>query len=168
MTPIRKKNKSLISVIAALTIPVIPSPTRTGGSRIISHRLIDRFPPSTSLRRCVDGRLYLLGVRGNHSFPQDKYRLNYNLYFYSFPSPYWGRGYDNGANSITKVIINVFIAQVKVDFMSGWQELYIGPMAVFDYIDGRNFEKPNYGKEWLRELTIPSSLGIFLSFYDFP
>ena len=28
---------------------------------------------------------YLLGVRGNHLFPQDKYRLNYNLYFYSFP-----------------------------------------------------------------------------------
>ena len=42
---------------------------------------------------------YLLGVRGNHLFPQEKYRLNYNLYFYSFPSLYWGRGYDNGANS---------------------------------------------------------------------
>ena len=25
---------------------------------------------------------YLLGVRGNHLFPQEKYRLNYNLYFY--------------------------------------------------------------------------------------
>lgn len=37
---------------------------------------------------------YLLGVRGNHLFPQEKYRLNYNLYFYSFPSLYWGRGYD--------------------------------------------------------------------------
>lgn len=35
---------------------------------------------------------YLLGVRGNHLFPQEKYRLNYNLYFYSFPSLYWGRG----------------------------------------------------------------------------
>ena len=39
---------------------------------------------------------YLLGVRGNHLFPQDKYRLDYNLYFYSFPSLYWGRGYANG------------------------------------------------------------------------
>ena len=28
---------------------------------------------------------YLLGVRGTHLFPHDKYRLNYNLYFYSFP-----------------------------------------------------------------------------------
>ena len=39
---------------------------------------------------------YLLGVRGTHLFPHDKYRLNYNLYFYSFPSLYWGAGYDNG------------------------------------------------------------------------
>ena len=42
---------------------------------------------------------YLLGVRGNHLFPQEKYRLNYNLYFYSFPSLYWGRVYYIGANS---------------------------------------------------------------------
>lgn len=35
---------------------------------------------------------YLLGVRGNHLFPQEKYRLNYNLYFYSFPSLYCGKG----------------------------------------------------------------------------
>lgn len=28
---------------------------------------------------------YLLGVRGNHLFPQEKYRLNYNLYFILSP-----------------------------------------------------------------------------------
>ena len=28
---------------------------------------------------------YLLGVRGNHLFPKDQYRLNYNLHFNSFP-----------------------------------------------------------------------------------
>ena len=60
---------------------------------------------------------YLLGVRGNHLFPQEKYRLNYNLYFYSFPSLYWGRGYDNGANSDNESDYKRFQAQVKVDFM---------------------------------------------------
>ena len=60
---------------------------------------------------------YLLGVRGNHLFPQDKYRLNYNLYFYSFPSLYWGRGYDNGANSDNESDYKRFQAQVKVDFL---------------------------------------------------
>ena len=79
---------------------------------------------------------YLLGVRGNHLFPQDKYRLNYNLYFYSFPSLYWGRGYDNGANSDNESDYKRFQAQVKVDFMFRMaKNFYIGPMAVFDYID---------------------------------
>ena len=41
---------------------------------------------------------YLLGVRGNNIFPKDKYRLNYNLYFFSFPSEFWGIGYENGKN----------------------------------------------------------------------
>lgn len=59
---------------------------------------------------------YLLGVRGNHLFPQDKYRLNYNLYFYSFPSLYWGRGYDNGANSDNESDYKRFQAQVKSRF----------------------------------------------------
>ena len=39
---------------------------------------------------------YLLGIRGNHLFPNDKYRLDYTLYFFSFPSGYWGIGYDMG------------------------------------------------------------------------
>jgi hypothetical protein len=32
---------------------------------------------------------YMLGIRGTHIFPQDKYRLDYTLYFYSFPSKFW-------------------------------------------------------------------------------
>ena len=39
---------------------------------------------------------YMLGIRGTHIFPQDKYRLDYTLYFYSFPSKFWGIGYDMG------------------------------------------------------------------------
>lgn len=86
---------------------------------------------------------YLLGVRGTHLFPYEKYRFNYNLYFYSFPSYYWGRGYENGANNDNKSEYKRFQAQVKLDFMFRVaRNFYIGPLAVFDYIDGRNFEKP--------------------------
>ncbi len=78
---------------------------------------------------------YLLGVRGNHLFPQDKYRLNYNLYFYSFPSLYWGQGYDNGANDDNESEYDRFQAQVKVDFMFRMaRNFYIGPMTAFDYV----------------------------------
>lgn len=90
---------------------------------------------------------YLLGVRGNHLFPKDRYRLNYNLYFYSFPSLYWGEGYKNGANADNESKYDRFQAQVRTDFLfrlgkSG----YIGPMVVFDYVYGRHFEKPELWK----------------------
>ena len=108
---------------------------------------------------------YLLGVRGNHLFPQDKYRLNYNLYFYSFPSLYWGRGYDNGVNSDNESDYKRFQAQVKVDFMFRLaKNFYIGPMAIFDYIDGRDFDKPELW-EGMAARTTNTSLGLSL-LYD--
>ena len=39
---------------------------------------------------------YMLGVRGTHKFPRDTHRLNYTVYFYSFPCYIWGWGYDMG------------------------------------------------------------------------
>lgn len=86
---------------------------------------------------------YLLGVRGSNIFPKDRYRLNYNLYFYSFPSLYWGMGYDNACDNNNESSYKRFQAQVKVDFMIRLaKNFYVGPMASFDYIDGRKFEKP--------------------------
>lgn len=35
---------------------------------------------------------YLLGVRGTHLFPKDRYRFNYNLYFFFFSEPLLGNG----------------------------------------------------------------------------
>ncbi len=108
---------------------------------------------------------YLLGVRGTHLFPQQKYRLNYNLYFYSFPSLYWGRGYDNGVNNDNESKYDRFQAEIKVDFMYRIaRNLYVGPIAVFDYIDGRNFENPELW-EGMAARTTNMSLGFSL-LYD--
>lgn len=85
---------------------------------------------------------YMLGVRGAHLFPADKYRFNYNLYFYSFLSLYWGTGYDNGNNDNNKSEYNRFQAQIKMDFMFRIaSNFYIGPAAVFDYVYGCKQEK---------------------------
>ncbi len=35
----------------------------------------------------------LLGVRGNHIFPRKRYRMDYRLYIYTFPTYFWGIGY---------------------------------------------------------------------------
>lgn len=108
---------------------------------------------------------YLLGIRGNHLFPKDKYRFNYNLYFYSFPSLYWGKGYENGCNDTNESEYNRFQAQVKADFLFRVApNMYIGPIAVFDYIYGRNLEKPKLW-EGMATRTTNISLG-FSILYD--
>ena len=86
---------------------------------------------------------YLLGVRGNNLFPKEKYRLDYNLYFFSFPSSFWGIGYNNGANDANESSYKRFQSQIKVNFLFRLVDnLYLGPLLSFDYIHGMDFEKP--------------------------
>lgn len=108
---------------------------------------------------------YMLGVRGTHLFPADRYRLNYNLYFYSFPSLYWGQGYESGKNDENKSHYNRFQAQIKADFMFRLtRNFYVGPTAVFDYVYGHNMEKPELW-EGMEHRT--SNIGIgFSVLYD--
>ena len=85
---------------------------------------------------------YLLGVRGNTWFNQSRYRLDYTAYFFSFPSQFWGIGYDHASYSPAssyKRLQN----QVKVDFMVRIApNLYIGTNGSFNYIEGQDFTRP--------------------------
>ncbi len=84
---------------------------------------------------------YLLGVRGNTLFPQNRYRLNYALFFYSFPTYYWGIGYDETNNDDNKTKMNRFQAKVKVEFLiSIMKNLYIGPILTWDFVKGSKIE----------------------------
>lgn len=56
---------------------------------------------------------YLLGIRGMHLFPKDKYRLDYTLFFYSFPSLFWGIGYDMGNVDANETEMDRWQAQAK-------------------------------------------------------
>lgn len=86
---------------------------------------------------------YLLGIRGTHIFPQDKYRLDYTLYFYSFPSKFWGMGYDKGDVDANETDMDRWQAQAKATFLFRVADnLYIGPMATYDYVHGKNLERP--------------------------
>ena len=58
---------------------------------------------------------YMLGIRGTHILPKDKYRLLYTVYFYSMPSNYWGIGYDAGSNSYYWSYLRLQ-SQIKVAF----------------------------------------------------
>lgn len=87
---------------------------------------------------------YLLGIRGNTLFKGAKYRLDFNAYFFSFPSAFWGIGYEDATCNRAggyKRLQN----QVKADFMFRVAtDFYLGVNASFNYIEGKNFTNLEY------------------------
>ena len=102
---------------------------------------------------------YMIGIKGNNLFPEDRYRLNYTAFFYSFPSYYWGIGYDMGNDDSNKSKIDRFQTRVKVEFLVRLLDnFYIGPCVMWDYakandvnpeyirlFDGMSLVQRNYG-----------------------
>ncbi len=86
---------------------------------------------------------YLLGIRGNHLFPQGRYRLDYTLFFFSFPSKFWGIGYAMGNDKRNESDLKRWQARVKASFLVRVADhFYIGPTAEFDYVTVRDMERP--------------------------
>lgn len=105
---------------------------------------------------------YMLGVRGNHILPKDFCRINYNTYFYSFPSYFWGIGYDNAINKDNESKYKLFQAKARVEAMfKVSKKLYIGPTATYDFVYGKSIDKPELlnGQD---KKTINTTLGVSL------
>ena len=86
---------------------------------------------------------YMLGIRGTHIFPKDKYRADYTIYFYSFPCKFWGMGYDMGDDDSNKSDMKRWQARFKASFLFHLGDnLYLGPMVSYDYVIGRRIERP--------------------------
>lgn len=86
---------------------------------------------------------YMLGVRGKHIFPNDCYRIDYNMYFYSFPCYIWGIGYDMGDNDANKTKMKRWQARVKADFLVRVSDnLYAGPVVSYDFVKGTGLSRP--------------------------
>lgn len=86
---------------------------------------------------------YMLGIRGNHIAPRGRYRIDYRLYFYSFPSDFWGIGYEMGDNDDNKSDMKRWQAQAEAAFLFRVADnFYVGPMASYDYVIGKHIERP--------------------------
>ena len=86
---------------------------------------------------------YMLGVRGTNIFPHDRYRLSYTTFFYSFPSDFWGIGFDNGNDDGNKSEMRRWQAKAKVTLLRKLGDnLYAGPSATFDDVRGSRIERP--------------------------
>lgn len=82
---------------------------------------------------------WMLGIRGNTLFNSGKLRLDYTTYFFSFPSAYWGVGYDNGMYA-TAGSYKRLQSQVKINLLFQLKpKFYLGPGFNFNYTRGENF-----------------------------
>lgn len=109
---------------------------------------------------------YLVGIRGNNIFTREKWRIDYSLYFYSFPSTFWGIGFHNGDNNSNSTEYLRLQAQAKADFLFRiTKNIYMGPTASFEFAYGKDFSETGamlLGD--LEKITRYSSLGVLFSY----
>lgn len=85
---------------------------------------------------------YMLGIKGNNIFPEDRFRINYTLNFYSFPSYYWGIGYENGDNDDNKIKMDRWQSKIKGEFLvKVFENFYAGAVLTWDYVRGGGVEE---------------------------
>lgn len=90
---------------------------------------------------------FKLGVRGTHFYPGDGCRWSYDVNFASINTKFWGIGYVNCCNDDNESKYKYLTSRAETEFL--WRtlpNLYLGPKIAFDYVNGRDFEKP-----WLWE-----------------
>lgn len=107
----------------------------------------------------------LIGIRGNHLFPYDKYRIDYSTFFFYFPSLYWGVGYENGKNDANEGKYDRLQFKFKADFLFRLTDnLYAGPRINFDVVNSFDFEREEMISEDGKS-THNTSVG-FTVYYD--
>ena len=106
----------------------------------------------------------LIGVKGNNIFPENKYRIDYDFYLYTFPSDFWGIGYDNGNNNDNKSSYNRLETILRIDWMARLhKDLYGGISTGFNWVKGSDFTKPALLNGEPHEV-ISTSLGLTLTY----
>lgn len=86
---------------------------------------------------------YMLGIRGMHIARQEKYRIDYTLFFYDFPSKFWGIGYEMNDNDDNESKLKDWQAMMKASWL--WRltkGLYLGPTVALSYSKARDIKRP--------------------------
>jgi outer membrane protein assembly factor BamA len=77
----------------------------------------------------------MMGVKGNNIFKKERYRLDYRLYVYTFPTLFWGIGYDNGNVDANETDYRRFKVEAMGRFLFRIApKFYIGPMVNYQYV----------------------------------
>lgn len=87
----------------------------------------------------------LIGVSGNNLLKGDRFRLNYRMYLYSFPTLFYGYGYEDGVDKSHSSYYKRFQSRMQVMFyMRLARSLFIGPQLSWDYVHGTAAKHPEY------------------------
>lgn len=85
--------------------------------------------------------MFSVGLRGNNFLPKERYRLNYQMYVYIFPSYFWGIGYENGVQDANKSKYDRVKFQFRPDFLFRLTpSVFLGPSADVTWMKTSNFE----------------------------
>ena len=86
------------------------------------------------------GQMYKIAAEGYHIFEGDRYRINYDVYFYSFKDKWWGIGYDENRNDDNECRYKRLQSRATADFVFKLRDgLFIGPLASFSYVNAKDF-----------------------------
>lgn len=82
-----------------------------------------------------------IGLKGNNFLPHDRYRFNYQLLLYTFPSYFWGIGYDQGRNDENKSKYDCINLLFKPDFLFRINSrIYAGPTMSLKWVNSYGHE----------------------------
>ena len=107
----------------------------------------------------------LIGLRGNNIFPENRYRIDYDFFLYTFPSDFWGIGYANGNDNANKSTYDRLETIIRIDWLARFHKyLYGGISTGFNWVKASDFTNPQLLNGESHEVT-SASLGVTL-IYD--
>ena len=91
---------------------------------------------------------FMVGLRGNHIFPHEKFQLDYKVNLSTFSNEYWGIGYVNADNDDNKTDYRRNRINAMARFMIKLApKTFIGPFVNYRVVQARNI-KDEYAYLW--------------------
>ena len=77
----------------------------------------------------------MAGVRGCHVFPENRFRADYRFYAYTFPTEFYGVGFDACDDDANRTAYRRVKLEAQARFLLRiGRNLYVGPVAGFRYV----------------------------------
>ena len=125
------ESKFGIGLVAAGAYSTAPEDTLTSPSNVSIFGKVTTMPN------------FEVGVEGEHIWPRNRFRLNYEVSFSAIRSFYWGAGYEMQSNNDNKSSYRYLESHAESHFaVRVGSNLYIGPLATFDYINASHLSRP--------------------------